>query len=75
MKFYCAIQHFSETLQAGLFSTGVLWSFCDRIPLLPKSNNQAVNKILRKEEQLIDDAIKELDEVTNFKRSLILCFL
>ena len=50
-------------MDSCLLSTGIVWEFCDRIPTLPKSNVEAVTLILAKEEQLISDALIELDEV------------
>ena len=50
-------------MQQGLFSTGILWEFCDRIPLLPKNNAEAVTQILDREERLISDALEELGQV------------
>ena len=54
----------SDKLQPCLLSTGVLWEFCDRLPTLPKNNKEAVSSVLSREEQLINDAIEELEEVS-----------
>nr|CAH0107016.1 unnamed protein product [Daphnia galeata] len=69
------VKHFVETiqnlilkndkLQPCLLSTGVLWEFCDRLPTLPKNNKEAVSSVLSREEQLINDAIEELEEAAN----------
>jgi len=56
---------YSEKLENGLISTGILWEFCDKISALPKTNAEAVTSILHKEEQLINDGLQELNEVFN----------
>jgi hypothetical protein len=51
-------------LQPCLLSTGIIWEFCDKLPTLPKNNKEAVSSVLNREEQLINDAIEELEEVS-----------
>jgi hypothetical protein len=47
-------------------TTGVLWEFCDsRLPTLPKNNIEAVATVLTTEENLIKDAIEELEQVSS----------
>lgn len=53
----------SGKLESCLLTTGVLWEFCDRFPTLPKNNIEAVATSLSKEENLIKDAIDELEQV------------
>ncbi len=62
---------FSETLQPCLLSTGVVWEFCDRLPTLPKTNKEAVASVLSREEQLINDAIEELEQVCYHFHSIL----
>ena len=59
---YC-FQWYSEKVETGLISTGILWEFCDRIATLPKTNVEAVALTLHKEQQLIKDGLEELNEV------------
>lgn len=54
----------SDNLQPCLLSTGIIWEFCDKLPTLPKNNKEAVSSVLSREEQLINDAIEELEEVS-----------
>lgn len=73
----------SDTLQPCLVSTGILWEFCDRLPTLPKNNKEAVLAVLSREEELINDAIEELEQVSfyffvllflsHFKKSILGC--
>ena len=55
----------SEKLESCLQTTGILWECCDRLPSLPKNNAEAVIRVLGAAENLITDAIEELDEVSN----------
>lgn len=51
----------SGKLDSCLISTGIIWEFCDKLPTLPINNAEAVISVLCKEEQLVNDAIEELD--------------
>lgn len=67
-QFIEAIQNLilkSDTLQPCLVSTGILWEFCDRLPTLPKNNKEAVLAVLSREEELINDAIEELEQAVD----------
>lgn len=55
--------YYSEVIQPCLLSTGILWEICDRLPSLPYNNKEAVTHILSREEQLIKDAVEELEQV------------
>lgn len=52
----------NEKLESCLQTTGILWECCDRLPSLPKNNAEAVIRVLGAAENLITDAIEELDE-------------